>query len=254
MRQGPCPSSLPWPSRLTPPPRPSKVAGARPAEVCVAQIRGHSGHISSPRGDPELRLRTERGVGGLQTASAGGKRAAARMAGVTAKSFDAPDKAKDLPGAKAAVCELGDGRVASKICCEPGWKWSKCIKPIAGTECDPLPSLPAMSTRCPPAARAPRPHPTLAPGAGGVRGLRIDLQMSVCAPPCSRRAQLVPGGPYRLLSQGQHDRPDEGRYREGHQGRRSLPYSSRARRVGDGRRACGGHRVYSRGGLGQVSG
>ena len=56
------------------------------------------------------------------------------MATVTAKSFDAPDKAKDLPGAKAAVCELGDGRVASKICCEPGWKWSKCIKPIAGTD------------------------------------------------------------------------------------------------------------------------
>lgn len=53
---------------------------------------------------------------------------------VTAKSFDAPDTAKEMPGAKAAVCQLGGGRVASRIIASPGWKWSKCIKPIVGTD------------------------------------------------------------------------------------------------------------------------
>ena len=55
-------------------------------------------------------------------------------AAVTAKGFDAPDTAKEMPGAKAAVCQLGGGRVASRIIASPGWKWSKCIKPIVGTD------------------------------------------------------------------------------------------------------------------------
>ncbi|MDB4234203.1 cupin domain-containing protein [Alphaproteobacteria bacterium] len=34
---------------------------------------------------------------------------------------------------KMEVVDLGHGQFASKIELQPGWKWSECIKPIAGT-------------------------------------------------------------------------------------------------------------------------
>jgi hypothetical protein len=55
------------------------------------------------------------------------------MAGVESHSFDSPDETRTpdkttidlvhMPGANAARFRL-----------EPGWRWSECIKPVAGTE------------------------------------------------------------------------------------------------------------------------
>ena len=49
------------------------------------------------------------------------------------KSFDAPDETRTPPSTKMEIVKFGEMSVL-KMTCEPGWKWSKHIRPIAGTE------------------------------------------------------------------------------------------------------------------------
>ena len=49
------------------------------------------------------------------------------------KSFDAPDETRTPPKTKVEVVRLGDVQ-AARLTLEPGWRWSECVKPIAGTE------------------------------------------------------------------------------------------------------------------------
>ena len=53
------------------------------------------------------------------------------MAGVTKKSFDAPDEARTPEKTKVDVVNLGSA-TAARTTFQPGWKWSECIKPIVG--------------------------------------------------------------------------------------------------------------------------
>lgn len=49
------------------------------------------------------------------------------------KSFDAPDETRTPPKAKMEIVKFGDMSIVRMIC-EPGWKWSEHMRPIAGTE------------------------------------------------------------------------------------------------------------------------
>ena len=47
------------------------------------------------------------------------------------KSFDDADEVKTPPKTHAATVKLGDIS-ATRVVLEPGWKWSKCVKPAVG--------------------------------------------------------------------------------------------------------------------------
>ena len=55
------------------------------------------------------------------------------MAGLTNKSFDQPDEKRTPDKTEVAVVDLGVGK-AARVTFQPGWKWSECIKPVAGTD------------------------------------------------------------------------------------------------------------------------
>ena len=49
------------------------------------------------------------------------------------KSFDTPDETRSADKTKVEVVDLG-GVTAMRATFEPGWRWSECMKPVAGTE------------------------------------------------------------------------------------------------------------------------
>lgn len=50
------------------------------------------------------------------------------------KSFDSPDEVRSFEGkGQAQVLDIA-GKPVAKVECEPGWKWSNNIKPIAKTD------------------------------------------------------------------------------------------------------------------------
>jgi len=49
------------------------------------------------------------------------------------KSLDLPDETRTIPNGRTEIWNLGDF-VVGRICFEPGWKWSKDVKPIAQTD------------------------------------------------------------------------------------------------------------------------
>jgi hypothetical protein len=55
------------------------------------------------------------------------------MAGVVAIDFDSPDETRTPEKTKVDVVRVG-GTSAARFAFEPGWKWSECVKPVAGTE------------------------------------------------------------------------------------------------------------------------
>jgi len=55
------------------------------------------------------------------------------MAGVTEKSFDSPDETRAPDKTRIEIVDLG-GAKAARMTFQPGWKWSECIKPVAGTD------------------------------------------------------------------------------------------------------------------------
>jgi hypothetical protein len=55
------------------------------------------------------------------------------MAGLTSKSFDAPDETRTPDKTRVEVVDLG-GVKAARFTAQPGWRWSECIKPVVGTE------------------------------------------------------------------------------------------------------------------------
>ena len=48
------------------------------------------------------------------------------------KSLDTPDEKRALPKTKIEVVNFGD-TVVMRATFQPGWKWSECVKPTAGT-------------------------------------------------------------------------------------------------------------------------
>jgi mannose-6-phosphate isomerase-like protein (cupin superfamily) len=55
------------------------------------------------------------------------------VAGIAKKAFDAPDERRTPDKTVLQVVDLGSVK-AARITLQPGWRWSECIKPIAGTE------------------------------------------------------------------------------------------------------------------------
>jgi hypothetical protein len=55
------------------------------------------------------------------------------MAGITKKSFDQADELRTPDKTRVEVVDLGVGK-AARISFQPGWRWSECIKPVAGTD------------------------------------------------------------------------------------------------------------------------
>jgi hypothetical protein len=55
------------------------------------------------------------------------------MAGVEALDFDSPDESRTPDKTRVDVIRHG-GMSAARMTFEPGWKWSECVKPVAGTD------------------------------------------------------------------------------------------------------------------------
>ena len=55
------------------------------------------------------------------------------MAGVEVGDFGSPDETRTPDKTTMEVVRIG-GATAARLRLEPGWRWSECIKPIAGGE------------------------------------------------------------------------------------------------------------------------
>jgi hypothetical protein len=55
------------------------------------------------------------------------------MAGVEKRDFDSPDESRTPAKTRSDIVHLG-GTTAARLTLEPGWTWSDCVKPVAGTE------------------------------------------------------------------------------------------------------------------------
>jgi hypothetical protein len=58
----------------------------------------------------------------------------AAMAGVEALDFDSPDETRTPAKTRVDVVRTAGGATAARLVFEPGWKWSECVKPVAGTD------------------------------------------------------------------------------------------------------------------------
>ena len=55
------------------------------------------------------------------------------MPGAAQGTFDSPDETRTPDKTTIQILKLSDTSIA-RVTFQPGWKWSECIKPIAGTE------------------------------------------------------------------------------------------------------------------------
>jgi hypothetical protein len=49
------------------------------------------------------------------------------------KRFDQPDETRAPEKTRVEVVRLGDAQ-AARFTMQPGWRWSECVKPVAGTD------------------------------------------------------------------------------------------------------------------------
>lgn len=55
------------------------------------------------------------------------------MAGIEARAFDSPDETRTPDKTRVDVIRI-NGATAARMTFEPGWRWSDCVKPVAGTD------------------------------------------------------------------------------------------------------------------------
>src|SRR5947209_11609359 len=55
------------------------------------------------------------------------------MAETVKKSFDSPEETRSIDKGTVEVLNLGGVQVM-RATFQPGWKWSECVKPVAGTD------------------------------------------------------------------------------------------------------------------------
>ena len=55
------------------------------------------------------------------------------MSGIAKKSFSSPDETRTPAKTTVEVVDLGPVK-AGRFTMQPGWRWSECIKPVAGTD------------------------------------------------------------------------------------------------------------------------
>lgn len=55
------------------------------------------------------------------------------MQGIQSRSFDSPDETRTPEKTQVDVVRMGP-ITAGRFVFEPGWRWSECVKPVAGTD------------------------------------------------------------------------------------------------------------------------
>jgi phosphoketolase len=55
------------------------------------------------------------------------------VTGITSKNFASPDETRAPDKTRLDVISLGSTKIA-QLTLQPGWRWSECIKPVAGTD------------------------------------------------------------------------------------------------------------------------
>lgn len=55
------------------------------------------------------------------------------MAGIETTDFSVPDEVRQPDRTTVEVVKIGGGEVG-RYTFQPGWRWSECIKPVAGTD------------------------------------------------------------------------------------------------------------------------
>ena len=55
------------------------------------------------------------------------------MSAYGSKAFSQPEEVRTFPKGKLELVKFGD-RTIGKFTLEPGWRWSECVKPAAGTD------------------------------------------------------------------------------------------------------------------------
>jgi hypothetical protein len=55
------------------------------------------------------------------------------MSGIATKHFDDADERRTPDKTQVEVVDLGSVK-AARLTLQPGWRWSECIKPVAGTD------------------------------------------------------------------------------------------------------------------------
>lgn len=55
------------------------------------------------------------------------------MASLEARSFDSPDETRTPDKTTVEIVNL-EGTAVGRYTFQPGWRWSECVKPVAGTE------------------------------------------------------------------------------------------------------------------------
>ena len=55
------------------------------------------------------------------------------MAETVNKSFDSPEETRNVDKGKVEILDMG-GTQVMRATFQPGWKWSECVKPVAGTD------------------------------------------------------------------------------------------------------------------------
>jgi hypothetical protein len=55
------------------------------------------------------------------------------MQGVETRDFSAPDETRTPDKTKVEIVNLAGGQIG-RYTFQPGWRWSECIKPVAGTD------------------------------------------------------------------------------------------------------------------------
>jgi len=55
------------------------------------------------------------------------------VAGVQSRDFDSPDETRTPDKTQVDVVRMGS-TAAARLTLEPGWRWSECVKPVAGTD------------------------------------------------------------------------------------------------------------------------
>jgi hypothetical protein len=57
----------------------------------------------------------------------------AAVPGVQSRDFESPDETRTPDKTKVDIVRMG-GTTVGRFAFEPGWRWSECIKPVAGTD------------------------------------------------------------------------------------------------------------------------
>jgi hypothetical protein len=55
------------------------------------------------------------------------------MATLISRDFSSPDESRTPEKTKIDIVDL-DGPKVARLTAQPGWRWSECIKPVAGTD------------------------------------------------------------------------------------------------------------------------